>query len=112
MSTHLPSGLLGHSYLLYQVIANKPLALVWIDPLVIYALFHLVEAFLFLRYYFLLPLYLVFSSNRPKVIPLWIGKLVYLQPTTLETTIVDVFINDSRARKMLGLVIIFLISLF
>jgi hypothetical protein len=65
--------------MLYQVIANKPLALIWLEPLIIFPLCHFVEAFLFLRYYFLLPFYLIFSSKRPRPNPLWMGELVYIR---------------------------------
>ena len=82
---------------LHQDIAHKPVTFVWIDRFIVFTLSHLVEAFLFL-----LPLYILFSSKRPNVDPSWIGELVYMQPMMLDCFIIDVVIDDTRARKILG----------
>lgn len=65
---------------------------------------HVVEALLFLRYYFLLPFFAI-ARKRPSLSPEWMGKLIYIQPATLEY-LQDVVIDDSRARKMIGFVLL------
>ena len=72
----------------------------FISPLLIWVLAHVVEAFLFLRYYSLLPLFALFGA-RPSITPKWAGELIYLQPSTLEY-MRDVVIDDYRARAKLG----------
>ena len=69
-------------------------------PLLIWVLAHVVEAFLFLLYYLLLPFFVLLGS-RPSITPKWAGELIYLQPSTLEY-MRDVVIDDSRARDKLG----------
>lgn len=71
-----------------------------LSPLLIFLLAHVIEALLFLRYYFLLPFFAL-AGNRPSLAPEWMGKLIYIQPATLEY-MRDVVIDDSRARKMIG----------
>jgi len=71
-----------------------------IPPIIIYLLAHVVEAFLFLRYYFLFPFFAI-MRKRPSLTPQWMGQLIYIQPATLEY-LRDVVIDDSRARKMIG----------
>jgi hypothetical protein len=73
-----------------------------ISPLIIFLLAHVVEVFLFLRFYFLLPFFAV-MGKRPSLTPKWMGQLIYIQPTTLEY-MRDVVIDDLRARKMIGFV--------
>ncbi|KAN0125495.1 hypothetical protein V8E53_015465 [Lactarius tabidus] len=71
-----------------------------VPPLLVFLLAHLVEASLFLRYYFLFPFFAI-MRKRPSLTPKWMGELVYIQPATLEY-LKDVVIDDSRARKMIG----------
>ncbi|KAI0050382.1 NAD(P)-binding protein [Auriscalpium vulgare] len=71
-----------------------------ISPLLIFVLAHVVEAFLYLRYYFLLPFFAVVGA-RPRLTPLWMGNVTFLQPVTLDY-MRDVVIDDSRARKLIG----------
>jgi len=75
-----------------------------ISPFLIFLLAHVVEALLFLRYYFLLPFFAI-TRKRPSLTPEWMGKLIYIQPATLEY-MRDVVIDDSRARKMIGFVLL------
>ncbi|KAI0320205.1 hypothetical protein OF83DRAFT_1106370 [Amylostereum chailletii] len=83
--------------------SNRPLDFKEVHPLLIFFLAHIVEAFLFLRYHFLLPFFFLVGS-RPRVTPRWMGELVYLQPATLEF-MRDAVIDDSRAQVMLGWVL-------
>ncbi|KZV62448.1 NAD(P)-binding protein [Peniophora sp. CONT] len=83
-----------------QHYSTKILVFKFISPLLIWFLAHIVEAFLFLRYYLLLPFFALVGS-RPSITPKWAGELIYLQPSTLEY-MRDVVIDDSRAREMLG----------
>jgi hypothetical protein len=62
---------------------------------------HSIEIFLFLRYYLLLPFYVIFFRSKPDVNPKWMGELVYLQPATMDLMMTDVVIDDSKARKLL-----------
>ncbi|KAI0057813.1 NAD(P)-binding protein [Artomyces pyxidatus] len=80
--------------------SSRPLVFDEVQPLFIFVLAHLVEAFLFLRYYFLLPFFAVVGS-RPRLTPSWMGDMIFLQPATLDY-MRDVVIDDSRARKMIG----------
>ncbi|KAH9065359.1 NAD-P-binding protein [Lactarius vividus] len=75
-----------------------------IPPLLILLLAHAVEAFLFLRYHSLLPFFAI-TGKRPRLTPEWMGQLIYIQPATLEY-MRDVVIDDSRARKMIGSVLL------
>ncbi|KAJ6620506.1 hypothetical protein B0H10DRAFT_1791738 [Mycena sp. CBHHK59/15] len=72
-----------------------------VPPLLIYALAHAIELFLWLRYHLLLPFALL-RGTRPSVTPKWLGQAVFLQPTTLDGQLVDCIVDDSRARKVLG----------
>ena len=74
-----------------------------IQPLFIFLLAHGVELLLFLRYYFLLPFFMI-ARRRPSLTPEWMGKLTHIQPAALEY-MRDVVIDDSRARKMIGFVL-------
>lgn len=67
--------------------------------LAIYIFAHIVEAFLFLRYHFLLPFFAIFGT-RPSLTPSWLGTVLFLQPATLEY-MRDAVIDDSRARQVL-----------
>ncbi|KAG5642667.1 hypothetical protein DXG03_002351 [Asterophora parasitica] len=80
--------------------ASRPVILDDVPPLPIFILAHLVEASLFLRYHILL-LFLFPFGIKPRLVPKWIGQLVYLQPATLEY-LSDIVIDDSRAKKVLG----------
>lgn len=71
-----------------------------IPPLLIYILGHLVELFLYLRWYALAPFYQL-RGRELSLTPRWMGQLVLLQPATFEYWL-DVVIDDSRARKILG----------
>jgi len=82
--------------------SSKPISISYIPPLPIYILMHIIELFLLVRFYLLLPLHLVFFQSRPSVSPKWMGEVVYLQPVTMDLMMTDVFIDDSRARKLLG----------
>ena len=55
-----------------------------------------------MRYYFLFPFFVI-MRKRPSLTPEWMGNMIYIQPATLEY-MRDVVIDDSRARKMIGLV--------
>lgn len=58
------------------------------------------ELFLFLRYHFLLPFFLLFGAHLSPI-PQWLGSAVFLQPATLDGQMIDLIIDDSRARKLL-----------
>lgn len=78
-----------------------------------------------MRYYFLLPIYLLFSvlsspfaittkakgGSKLSLTPRWMGSLVFLQPATLEY-MRDVVIDDERARRVLGYVLLYLLPRF
>ncbi|KAI0086447.1 NAD(P)-binding protein [Irpex rosettiformis] len=83
-----------------QFYASKKLVFDEIPVLLIFIIAHLVEAFLFFRYHFLLPFFSTMGT-RPTLTPKWMGNLVFMQPSTLEY-MRDVVIDDSRARKVLG----------
>ena len=85
-----------------QCFSTREIIIDDVSPLFIFILAHLVEAFLFFRYHILLFLLIPFG-RRPRLIPPWLGMLVYLQPATLYY-LNDVSIDDSRARKVLGCV--------
>jgi hypothetical protein len=74
-----------------------------LPPLLMYLLAHVTELFLFLRYHFLLPFFLLFGVH-PSLIPQWLGSAVFLQPALLDVQMIDLIIDDSRARKLLGCV--------
>ena len=82
----------------------------WIDPLIIYIICHIIELFLFLRYYILLlPTYILSGGKEiPLANPKWLGEAVCLQPAMMDLMLVDVVIDDSKARKVLGSVAHFL----
>ncbi|KAJ7284438.1 hypothetical protein C8J57DRAFT_1431926 [Mycena rebaudengoi] len=84
-----------------QHYATRELIFDELPPLLMYLIAHLLELFLALRYYFLLPFFLLVGS-RPRVIPKWMGPGVFLQPSTLDGQLVDMIIDDSRARRVLG----------
>jgi hypothetical protein len=86
-------------YMSLQHLASKPIKIVWIDPLFIFVLCHLIEMFMLLRHHFLK---IVLPSRKPTMEPRWLGQVVYMQPTTLALTLCEVDIDDSRARKVLG----------
>lgn len=90
----------ANSSILKQFYSTRPLVFDQIPPLFIYILAHLVEIFLYLRYYTLAPFYLL-RSRELNLAPRWMGQLVLLQPATFEYWL-DVVIDDSRARKILG----------
>lgn len=87
----------------------RPLTFKHTSPLLLFILAHLIEAFLYLRFYFLLPFYHILGllgffsgpGSRPSTAPKWLKETVFLQPTTLEY-LKDVVIDDSKARKMIG----------
>ncbi|THH03532.1 hypothetical protein EW146_g10422 [Bondarzewia mesenterica] len=83
-----------------QHYSSRPLIFDDVSPLLVFILAHIMEAFLFLRYHFLLPFCALFRS-RPSLAPSWMSEYIYLQPTTLEY-MRDVVIDDSRARKLIG----------
>lgn len=83
-----------------QFFANRTIVLDDIPPLPIYILAHLIEALLFIRYHALYAIYWLFGS-QPRLVPRWIGQVVYLQPATF-AYLSDIVINDSRAKKILG----------
>ncbi|KAF5382418.1 hypothetical protein D9615_002977 [Tricholomella constricta] len=80
--------------------ATRPVILNDVPPLLMFILAHLVEALLFVRYHALLFLFFPLGI-KPRLVPKWMGQLVYLQPTTLEY-LSDIVLDDSRARKILG----------
>lgn len=88
------------NYVAEQFYSTRPLVFDQIPPLFIYILAHFVEIFLYLRYYTLAPFYLL-RSRELNLAPRWMGQLVLLQPATFEYWL-DVVIDDSRARKILG----------
>ncbi|KAI0345861.1 NAD(P)-binding protein [Trametopsis cervina] len=81
--------------------SSKDLVFKDLPVLLIYVLAHLIEGFLWSRYYVLLPIFLLFHGSKPNLTPRWMGDAVFLQPSTLEY-MRDVVIDDSRARKVLG----------
>ncbi|KAJ7916221.1 hypothetical protein B0H13DRAFT_2231746 [Mycena leptocephala] len=81
--------------------ATRELVFIKLPPLLMYLLAHVMELFLFLRYHFLLPFFLLFGA-RPSLIPQWLGSAVFLQPATLDGQMIDLIIDDSRARKLWG----------
>ncbi|EGN97982.1 hypothetical protein SERLA73DRAFT_74243 [Serpula lacrymans var. lacrymans S7.3] len=81
--------------------STKPLIFDDVPELAIFFLAHIVEFFIYLRYYILLPIYLLLTSRPPPPEPRWMGESVYLQPATLEF-MADITIDDSRARRVLG----------
>jgi hypothetical protein len=85
-----------------QHYATRELVFDELPPLLIYFLAHVMELFLVLRYYMLLPFTLVFGRTLPRLIPRWLGPAVFLQPSALDGQLNDLIIDDSRARKMLG----------
>ncbi|KAJ7654802.1 hypothetical protein B0H17DRAFT_1338214 [Mycena rosella] len=81
--------------------ATRELIFVKLPPLAMYLVAHAMEFFLALRYRMLLPFSLVFGG-RPSLVPQWLGPAVFLQPATLDGQLIDLIIDDSRARKLLG----------
>ncbi|GLB38487.1 putative 3-beta hydroxysteroid dehydrogenase/isomerase family protein [Lyophyllum shimeji] len=81
---------------------SKTVMLDDVPSLLIFVLAHLVEAFLFVRFHVLLLLCSPLGFP-PRLVPKWIGELVYVQPATLEYRPNNVTIDDSRARKILGI---------
>ncbi|KAJ7919011.1 hypothetical protein B0H13DRAFT_2320919 [Mycena leptocephala] len=81
--------------------ATRELVFIKLPPLLMYLLAHVMELFLFLRYHFLLPFFLLFGAH-PSPIPQWLGSAVFLQPAMLDGQMIDLIIDDSRARKLLG----------
>ncbi|KAF8218265.1 hypothetical protein K438DRAFT_1953084 [Mycena galopus ATCC 62051] len=81
--------------------ATRKLIFDELPPLLMYILAHVMEAFLFLRYHFLFP-FAVIARSRPSLVPRWLGPAIFLQPATLEGQLLDLIIDDSRARKVLG----------
>ncbi|KIM89269.1 hypothetical protein PILCRDRAFT_218982 [Piloderma croceum F 1598] len=80
--------------------SSRPLLFDEVPPLLVYILAHFVEFLLFIRYYALLPFY-VLRGSKLRLYPEWMGQLVYMQPSTLEY-MRDIVIDDSRAQKILG----------
>lgn len=89
-----------------QFFANRTIVLDDIPSLPIYILAHLIEALLFIRYHTLYAIYWLFGS-QPRLVPRWIGQVVYLQPATF-AYLSDIVINDSRAKKILGYCLVIL----
>ncbi|KAF7303709.1 3Beta-HSD domain-containing protein [Mycena indigotica] len=83
-----------------QHYATRDLTFITIPPLWIYLMAHIMESFLFLRYFILLPLASM-MGQKPSLTPRWLGAAVFLQPSTLDVQLIDVAIDDSRARKLL-----------
>ncbi|KAJ7715726.1 hypothetical protein DFH07DRAFT_762708 [Mycena maculata] len=81
--------------------ATRTLVFDELPPLLMYLLAHAMEAFLWCRYHFLLSFATIFGT-RPALVPRWLGPAVFLQPATLDGQLVDVIVDDSRARKILG----------
>ncbi|KAJ7139060.1 hypothetical protein C8R44DRAFT_763782 [Mycena epipterygia] len=81
--------------------ATRELIFDELPPLLMYILAHAMELFLSVRYHMLFPFYRLFRS-RPSLVPRWLGPAVFLQPSTLDGQLVDVIVDDSRARKVLG----------
>ncbi|TFK67346.1 NAD(P)-binding protein [Pluteus cervinus] len=83
--------------------SKRPIKTAPVSILAIFIFAHLIEAFLFLRYHFLLPIYFVLfgGKKKPSLSPKWLGSAVYLQPAMLKY-LQDVIVDDSRARKVLG----------
>ncbi|KAJ7916223.1 hypothetical protein B0H13DRAFT_2450823 [Mycena leptocephala] len=81
--------------------ATRELVFIKLPPLLMYLLAHVTELFLFLRYHFLLPFFLLFGVH-PSLIPQWLGSAVFLQPALLDVQMIDLIIDDSRVRKLLG----------
>ncbi|KAJ7693988.1 hypothetical protein B0H16DRAFT_1651322 [Mycena metata] len=82
--------------------ATRELIFDELPPLLMYVLAHIMEAFLFLRYHFLLPFCFVFGGGRPSLLPRWLGPAIFLQPATLAGQMIDCIVDDSRAQKVLG----------
>ncbi|KAJ7471288.1 hypothetical protein B0H11DRAFT_1730365 [Mycena galericulata] len=81
--------------------ATRELVFDELPPLLMYLLAHVLEGFLWCRYRFFLPLFVLFRV-RPPLVPRWLGPAVFLQPATMDGQLVDLIIDDSRARKILG----------
>ncbi|KDQ62376.1 hypothetical protein JAAARDRAFT_122067 [Jaapia argillacea MUCL 33604] len=81
--------------------SSRPLTFTPVPPLLIYILAHFIEAFLYLRYHILYPIYSLVYGTTPSLSPRWMDELLLLQPTTF-AYMADVVIDDSRARKLLG----------
>ncbi|KAJ6535930.1 hypothetical protein DFH09DRAFT_97900 [Mycena vulgaris] len=83
--------------------ATRELVFNELPPLLMYMLAHVMELFLALRYMVLLPFTQIFMFGaRPSLVPRWLGPAVFLQPATLDGQLIDLIIDDSRARKLLG----------
>ncbi|KAJ7148658.1 hypothetical protein C8R43DRAFT_1068723 [Mycena crocata] len=81
--------------------ATRDLIFDELPPLLMYLLAHVMESFLALRYHLLYPFVRLFG-RAPSLTPRWLGPAVFLQPATLDGQLIDLIIDDSRARKVLG----------
>ncbi|KAJ7083654.1 hypothetical protein B0H15DRAFT_850289 [Mycena belliarum] len=96
-----PAWSIGNVRAAIKHYATRELEFVQLPPLLMYLLAHMMELLLAFRYRMLLP-FATLMGTRPSVIPRWLGSAVFLQPATLDGQMVDVIIDDSRARKVLG----------
>ncbi|KAJ7025549.1 hypothetical protein C8F04DRAFT_1009770 [Mycena alexandri] len=97
-----PAWSLGDVRAAIKHYATRKLIFDELPPLLMYVMAHIMEAFLFLRYHFLLPFTLVFGGGRPSLVPRWLGPAIFLQPATLDGQMIDCIVDDSRAQKILG----------
>ncbi|KAJ7049493.1 hypothetical protein C8F01DRAFT_1183475 [Mycena amicta] len=81
--------------------ATRDLVFTKLPPLLIYLMAHVMELFLFLRYFLLYPFTRI-AGGKPSLTPHWLGTAVFLQPSTLDVQMLDTIIDDSRARKLLN----------
>jgi hypothetical protein len=84
-----------------KTFAHGELGYYRVPHLLVFFLAHVVEALLFLRYYCLVPYYRLFLHRDPPPSPK-IGETELFQPATLETYLMDVIVDDWRARKVFG----------
>jgi len=87
-----------------QVFTPRDLRYTAVPALPLYILAHILEAYCYVRYHLCLPLSLALHGRAPNPHPKWMesSRLFQLQPAMWNTATMDVGIDDSRARKVLG----------
>ncbi|TFK74773.1 NAD(P)-binding protein [Pluteus cervinus] len=96
-----PAWTINDVRLAVKQFAQRKITLTEVPPLLIFTVAHLVELFCLIRYYVLLPSYITTDISKLSLAPKWMGQLSMVQPTMFDY-MVDVVIDDSRARKVLG----------
>lgn len=88
---------------LLQRYARRRLVFSYPPAVLIFLVSHLIESFLLVRWYFLLPFWAVFApGSKPVPVPKWMGLAGALQPACLETALSAVWVDDSKFRKTVG----------